>query len=117
MREKTALLNSFFNGENLRKDFVFNEDCPSACTSMCFSICYNETDRLTCSENFVNGKENFYNQSLLNEANAVHYWSTPPICLGIREIVMVDIIFDSRKFEGSFMVDFLDFRMSLGAQH
>jgi hypothetical protein len=59
MWEETTLLNGFFNGEDLREIFILDEDGTSTGSGMCFCICDNKTDRLSCSENFINSKEDF----------------------------------------------------------
>jgi hypothetical protein len=60
MREERTLFNSFFDGENLREIFVFDEDCTSTCASTSFAICDDKTDGLAGSEYFIDCKEDFY---------------------------------------------------------
>jgi len=57
MWEETVLFDGFFDGEDLREIFVFDEDGTSSCARMWFAVGDNQTDRLTCCVNLVDGKE------------------------------------------------------------
>ena len=59
MREVTVLFDGFFDREDLREVFVFDEDGTGSCAGMGFGVGDNQTDRLTCGVNFVDRKEEF----------------------------------------------------------
>jgi hypothetical protein len=60
MGEETVLFDGFFDREDLREVFVLHENSTSSCSSTGFAVRYNKTDWLARCENFVNGKEDFY---------------------------------------------------------